>query len=106
MIPTFVRRCWLSSSDDNDARSLPSMRRAPEVGRSRPAIKFNNVDLPEPDVPSSARSSPSATVDFKLDELIRQAAQPYEESSRSLHAPRANGRHGRSVQVHRASALP
>src|SRR5437016_12577077 len=31
---------------------------APDVGRSRPASRFSSVDLPEPELPSSARNSP------------------------------------------------
>src|SRR5258707_5756118 len=40
----------------------PPQRIEPEVGRSSPAIKFSNVDLPEPELPSSARNSPVGTV--------------------------------------------
>ena len=32
----------------------------PEVGRSKPAIRFSSVDLPEPELPSSATNSPGA----------------------------------------------
>src|SRR6202140_5041324 len=34
---------------------------APEVGRSSPASRLSNADLPEPELPSSARNSPART---------------------------------------------
>src|SRR5438105_10750178 len=36
----------------------------PALGRSRPAIRFSRVVLPEPDGPISARNSPSGTSRF------------------------------------------
>src|SRR5208337_4240986 len=44
-----------------EARSSPSTRNWPEVGRSMPAIRFSSVVLPEPEGPIRQRNSPSST---------------------------------------------
>ncbi len=41
--------------------SCPAIQALPEVGRSRPARTFIRVDLPEPEGPITATSSPSET---------------------------------------------
>src|SRR5947209_16962402 len=38
---------------------------SPSVGRSRPAIRFKSVVLPDPDGPMSARNSPRVTSRFR-----------------------------------------
>src|SRR5262249_28279761 len=43
------------------ARSWPLISTRPVLGRSRPPSKFSSVDLPDPDLPSSARRSPRLT---------------------------------------------
>src|SRR5688500_6617184 len=42
-------------------RFTPSIRIAPRSGRSKPAMTFSKVDLPQPDGPTIATNSPSAT---------------------------------------------
>ena len=41
--------------------SSPFRRTVPEVGRSTPPIRCSSVDLPDPDEPTMAQNSPSAT---------------------------------------------
>src|SRR5581483_1551642 len=43
-------------------RGAPSMSTAPASGATKPAIMFNNVDLPHPDGPTMATNSPSRTL--------------------------------------------
>src|SRR5437867_8461749 len=45
---------------------FPSTRTSPLVGRSMPAIRFNNVDLPEPDGPIRHRNPPDSRCRFVL----------------------------------------
>ena len=45
------------------ARSVPSSRISPAVGRSKPAIIRSVVVLPQPDGPSSEKNSPAAIVE-------------------------------------------
>ena len=40
----------------------PSTRISPPLGRSRPPMRFSNVDLPEPEGPTNAVNSPRGTV--------------------------------------------
>src|SRR5271154_3473032 len=42
--------------------TLPSMRISPDVSDSRPAMVFSNVDLPQPDGPTSTRKPPFSSV--------------------------------------------
>src|SRR5579862_5548023 len=42
-------------------RSTPSIRTAPRSGRSKPAMMFSKVDLPQPEGPTIATNSPSRT---------------------------------------------
>src|SRR3712207_8251209 len=43
------------------ARSCPSTSTDPEVGVSRPPARWSRVDLPEPEGPMTATSSPACT---------------------------------------------
>ncbi|CFW12448.1 Uncharacterised protein [Bordetella pertussis] len=43
------------------ATAPPPTRSSPPDGASNPAIRLSRVDLPQPDGPSSATNSPSAT---------------------------------------------
>jgi hypothetical protein len=45
----------------NCARSSPSIRILPDVTGSKPASMRSSVDLPQPELPSSANSSPFLT---------------------------------------------
>src|SRR4029078_1706645 len=42
-------------------RSAPSTRTVPRSGRSKPAMMFISVDLPQPEGPTIATNSPSST---------------------------------------------
>ena len=44
--------------------STPSIRTLPVVGASTPAIICSKVDFPEPELPMTARNSPSPMVRF------------------------------------------
>src|SRR6266576_848845 len=57
-MPTRLLRWRASASSSSFARSSPSTRTVPPVGRSRPATTLSNVDLPEPDGPITATNSP------------------------------------------------
>jgi hypothetical protein len=50
-----------SSRSDRAATSWPVTRTVPAVGRSKVPIRCSSVDLPDPDGPATATSSPSAT---------------------------------------------
>ena len=52
----------VSSSSRMAESSLPSTVTVPEVGRSRPPSIWSRVDLPEPEVPTTATNSPFSTV--------------------------------------------
>ncbi|VWD19916.1 hypothetical protein BLA18109_05861 [Burkholderia lata] len=54
----------------SDARSSPSTKILPEVAVSRPASMRSNVDLPQPELPSSANSSFFAIVRFTLSTAV------------------------------------
>src|SRR5437879_861110 len=60
-MPTVRLRYRASSSRLISDRLRPCAKMVPEVGRSRPAIRFKSVDFPEPELPSSARNSPAQT---------------------------------------------
>ena len=51
----------VSSSSRIAESSLPSTVTVPEVGRSRPPSMCSSVDLPEPEVPTTATNSPFST---------------------------------------------
>src|SRR5438445_703758 len=57
-MPTRLLRCRARASSSSFARSSPSTRTVPPVGRSRPATTLSNVDLPEPEGPIKATNSP------------------------------------------------
>src|SRR5438093_7983155 len=57
-MPTRLLRCRARASSFRAARSSPSTRIVPPVGRSRPATTLRSVDLPEPDGPITATNSP------------------------------------------------
>ena len=52
----------VSSSSFRAESSLPSTVTVPPVGRSRPPSMWSRVDLPEPEVPTTATNSPFSTV--------------------------------------------
>ena len=52
------------------------MRTAPASGRSNPAIMFISVDLPQPDGPTMATNSPSATVEARRRSMTGSAPLP------------------------------
>src|ERR1035441_8320025 len=54
-----------SLRSDNSSTRSPAMLTVPRVGRSSPPMRFNNVLLPEPDGPMSARNSPAGTFKCK-----------------------------------------
>src|SRR4051794_40546965 len=60
-MPTVVDRNRAISRPESWWRSRPPTRSPPELGRSRPPSRFNKVDFPDPDLPSSATRSPPAT---------------------------------------------
>ena len=49
------------SRSDRADTSAPAMCIVPAVGRSSVPITFNNVDLPDPDGPTTATNSPDST---------------------------------------------
>src|SRR5439155_19968722 len=57
-MPTRLLRCRARASWSSFARSSPSTRTVPPVGRSRPATTLSRVDLPEPEGPITATNSP------------------------------------------------
>ena len=61
MKPMCSRRSFVSSVSPSSVMSVPAIATSPEVGRSRPARMCIRVDLPEPDGPITAVSSPLAT---------------------------------------------
>ena len=61
IIPTVVARNRAISRPESRWRSRPPTWSPPELGRSRPPSRFRSVDFPEPDLPSRATRSPSAT---------------------------------------------
>jgi hypothetical protein len=54
--------------------SCPSSRTWPQVGRSSSPISERSVDLPEPEGPSMATSSPASTVSETLCRAVTSAA--------------------------------
>ena len=61
MKPTWRRRSFVSPVSPSVPSGVPSIHTSPAVGRSSPASRCMSVDLPEPDGPMIAVSSPSAT---------------------------------------------
>ena len=86
--PIRVARSADSSRSDSRATSCPSIRTVPAVGRSRVPIRCSIVDLPEPDGPTIATSSPR--VDPQADPAERGRRRPgtpwSPRSARSLRA--------------------
>ena len=58
----FRRRKIVSASSFRVKMSRPSTVTVPPVGRSRPPSIWSRVDLPEPEVPTTATNSPFSTV--------------------------------------------
>jgi hypothetical protein len=58
MKPMCSRRSLVSSLSPSFVMSVPSIDTDPVVGRSRPARMCMSVDLPEPEGPMTAVSSP------------------------------------------------
>ena len=56
--PTWVRRNTVRASSSSACRAWPATQISPEVGSSRPAARFMNVDFPEPDGPITAVNWP------------------------------------------------
>ena len=59
--PSRAARRPANEASDIDVTSCPSTSMLPDVGRSSVPITLSSVDLPEPDGPTTATSSPSAT---------------------------------------------
>src|SRR5262249_15971189 len=60
MNPILSRRTLVSSSSEMAASEAPSTRTSPDVGRSRPPMRFRSVDFPDPDGPTIDTISPRA----------------------------------------------
>ena len=61
MKPMCSRRSFVSSLSPSFVMSVPAIETDPDVGRSSPARMCIMVDLPEPDGPMTAVSSPVPT---------------------------------------------
>ena len=61
MKPMCLRRSFVSSLSPSWVISVPAIETDPDVGGSRPARMCIIVDLPDPDGPMTAVSSPRAT---------------------------------------------
>ncbi len=61
MIPTWRARNRASALSLRVSIRRPATVTAPEVGRSRPAMRLSSVDFPLPDGPMTATTSPAAT---------------------------------------------
>ena len=59
--PMCCRRSFVSCVSPSLAISVPLIQTSPAVGRSSPASMCMSVDLPDPDGPMTATSSPRAT---------------------------------------------
>ena len=59
--PMCLRRSLVSALSPSDVISASPIQARPAVGRSRPARMCIRVDLPEPDEPITATSSPGWT---------------------------------------------
>ncbi|MNY74096.1 hypothetical protein D3C86_2130430 [compost metagenome] len=57
--PRCSRRKAVSSCSLSLPTSRPARRKVPEVGRSRPPMRFRSVLLPLPELPTSATNSPA-----------------------------------------------
>ncbi|CAM5358795.1 hypothetical protein SCALM49S_00176 [Streptomyces californicus] len=62
--PMWRARSAESRASESADTSYPATRTVPVVGRSRVPMTLSIVDLPEPDGPTTARSSPAWTVRF------------------------------------------
>ena len=60
----FRRRKIVRASSFRAESSRPSTVTVPEVGRSSPPSMCSSVDLPEPEVPTTATNSPFSTLRF------------------------------------------
>jgi hypothetical protein len=79
--PMVLARSADSSRSLSPPTSYPSMRRVPDVGRSRVPMMLSRVDLPEPDGPTIPSSSPrsisrsadrrAGTLPYRLDTPAR-----------------------------------
>ena len=69
--PTCVRRNAVSASSSSARRSAPATTTVPASGASRPAITLSSVDLPEPDSPRIATSSPRTTSSVTRSSTVR-----------------------------------
>ena len=68
--PILCRRISTMSASFNLARSSQSNSTVPELGRSSPESRFNNVVLPEPERPVTARKSPRSTVKLMVAKAV------------------------------------
>src|SRR5579863_9985825 len=62
MIPTWRARNLASALSPRVSIRRPATVTVPSVGRSRPAMRLSRVDLPLPDGPMTATTSPAATL--------------------------------------------
>jgi hypothetical protein len=62
--PIQRRRIWANDDLVSPPRTRPSTITSPEVGESSPPATFSKVDLPEPEGPMTATSSPAETLRF------------------------------------------
>ena len=60
--PTWSRRSCVSLASSMRVMSSPAISTVPLVGLSRPAIVCMSVDLPDPEGPMTATSSPGRTL--------------------------------------------
>ncbi len=61
MIPTCRARNLASAASPRVSIRRPATVTVPAVGRSSPAMRLSSVDLPLPDGPMTATTSPAAT---------------------------------------------
>jgi len=61
-IPMWRLRILASALSSISLRASPATNISPSLGTSRPATRFNNVDLPHPDGPMMATNSPCSMV--------------------------------------------
>ena len=67
MKPKCCERQRVSLLSESRFNSVPATVMVPVVGRSRPAHRFNSVDLPDPDGPITATNSPFGMSRFVFD---------------------------------------
>ena len=63
MKPMCSRRSFVSCVSFSSPIAVPAIQTSPDVGRSSPARMCMSVDLPEPDGPMTAVSSPARDLD-------------------------------------------